>query len=101
MPITTQSSPATHKLAHSTRSPKDLTYLHEYNKKYLGEEHFNTHMLALGGSFLFSLSNQQPALIQWWETARSMTPTPAKSHGVHPSPIALCSTGFGKPDLLH
>ena len=34
MPIAAESSPAAHKLHCSTCSPKDLTYLHEYNKKY-------------------------------------------------------------------
>lgn len=77
--------------------------MHEYNKKFLGEEHFDAHTAALGESFFTSLSN--PAV------SNDVMVCQSPIHGSHPckvtwchslsSPLDLCTTGFGRPDLLH
>jgi hypothetical protein len=85
-------------------SGRDLTHLHEYNKKFLGDEHFHASAAALGESFFLSLSsmsvsndkgacssqlyNTTPTAVAWRATL------PSKHH-------LLRRTPFGQPDLLH
>ena len=84
MPISAKPSPAAHKLPCSTHSPKDLTNVHKYNKKYLGEDHFDTHAAALGESFLFSLSN----LVASTDAVVGNSPT----HDTNPSQVTWCAS---------
>jgi hypothetical protein len=78
-------------------------YLREYNKKFLGDEHFDARAAALGESFFVSLScpvvsNDAMVLADpFYDTHRGDT----SWRRALPTPQMLHTSGFGQPDLLH
>ena len=102
-PIATEPSPITRKPPPGTCSSRDLAHLHEFNKKFLGKEHFDARAAALCESFYIFLCN--PAV------NNDVVVCQSPIHGIPPhnltwwqslsSPFTLWTTGFGQPDLQH
>ena len=84
-------------------STRDLTYLREYNKKFLGDEHFDARAAALGESFFVSLSCptvSNDAMVLGGPLYKTHCGDTSWRRTL-PTPQALRTSGFGKPDLLH
>jgi hypothetical protein len=102
-PLVAAHAPASGAPPPAIMSTRDLTYLWEYNKKFLGDEHFDARATALGESFYVSLScpavsNDDMVLAgPLYKTHRGET----SWRRTLPTPQALRTSGFGKPDLLH
>ena len=85
-------------------SRRDLSALHEYNKKFLGDAHFDAAAAALGESFFSSISDMSVSndtrVCQ--SLIHATTCSSVSWRATLPSKFDLIwRTPFGRPDLLH